>query len=530
MLQRGMFNQALQVLGGFRPDPALPDLQIRKLAIESVAFVRRQDLRRAEQALLECRNFCQRSDYGSCGEAKQADGILAARQGDLEKARAYFLETHAFALSHQDVYLNASAELNLGWISLQMDRPEDALSWLAGASRISRGLGAEDLLEKSSGNLGWAYFKLGDTERALELFQEAEKSASRRGNVRSDLGWNSTIGSAFRSTGQLDEAARFYRRALSLARQLGSKDDITNALEDLAHLSIDRGKLPEAQGYLDELEHQLTPGSPHLDALDVMLSRGRIAATNHEIPQAVQLLHAVEKDAESLTSMRLEAEYELARLYEADGDHVAAGRAYQTALDTYDSARATLKSDETELPYGANASHIYDSYIHLLMQEGRTDEALATADKSRAETLEKGFGVSAAKPARTTQLNPKQIAQKANATLLFYWLGEKQSYLWAITPERIAWFALPPRQAIADRVKNYSKKIVGLRDVEKTGDEDGESLYNVLVAPAASLIAPTKRVIVLADGELSQLNFETLLAPGRGTDSFRSGCARSLSH
>jgi len=78
---------------------------------------------------------------------------------------------------------------------------------------------------------------------------------------------------------------------------------------------------------------------------------------------------------------------------------------------------------------------------------------------------------------------------------------------------------LPPRQAIADRVTNYSKKIIGLRDPQKAGDEDGESLYKVLVAPAAALIAPSKQVIILADGELSQLNFETLLAPDRGDGS-----------
>jgi CHAT domain-containing protein len=516
MLQRGMFNQALQVLSSFRSDPAYPDLLVRKLAIESVAFVRGQDLQQAKQKLLECRNLCQRSDFGSCGEAMQAGGILAARQGDFEEARSRFLETHAFAQSHQDAYLNASAELNLGWISLQMDRPEDALSWLMASSRVSRGLGAEDLIEKSSGNLGWAYFKVGDSERALELFLEAEKSASRRGNVRSDLGWNATIGSAYRSTGQLDQAAVFYKRALYLARQLNGKEDIINALEDLTHLSIDGGKLAEAERYLDELEHQLVTGTPRLDAVDAILARGRIAAAKHEVQQAEQLLRAVEKDADSLTSMRLDAEYELAKLYEADGNHDAAGRAYETALDTYASARATLTSEESELPFGANASRIYDSFIHLMMQEGRTQEALATADESRAGALEKGLDVDPAKGSRRVRLNPRQIAQRADATLLFYWLGEKQSYLWAITPARIAAFTLPPRQEIADQVKNYGKKIIALRDPQRTGDRDGESLYRMLVAPAAVLIEPKKQVIILADGELNQLNFETLLAPDRG--------------
>ena len=39
-------------------------------------------------------------------------------------------------------------------------------------------LGAEDLAENISGNLGWAYLNLGDGERALELFVDAQKSAA----------------------------------------------------------------------------------------------------------------------------------------------------------------------------------------------------------------------------------------------------------------------------------------------------------------------------------------------------------------
>ena len=530
MLQRGMFNQALQALGNFRPGAAHPDSQIRKLAIESVIFVRLQDLQKAEQRLLECRRLCRLSDYASCGEAIQAAGILAARQADFEKARGDFLETHVFAQSHQDDYLNASAELNLGWLSLQMDRSEDALSWLNDASRIARGLGAEDLLEKSSGNLGWAYFKLGDTERALELFLEAEKSASRRGSVRSELGWNSTIGSAYRNTGQLDQATAYYRRALYLARQLNSRDDIINALEDLAHLSIDSGKLNEADGYLDELEHQLTTGTPRVDAVDVMLAHGRIAAARGEMKPAEKLLLAVEKDADSLTSMRLDAEYELAKLYESDGNHDAAGLAYKTALDTYELARASLRSEENVLPFGANASRIYDSYIHLLMQEGKTEQALAIADDSRAGTLEKGLGIESSQRMTAAILNPRQIAQRASATLMFYWLGEKQSYLWAITPARVAAFTMPPRQQIAERVNNYSKKIIALRDTRRANDPDGEALYKMLIAPAAALIAPKNRVIILADGELSELNFETLLAPDRDDGSADSATGDAQVH
>jgi hypothetical protein len=50
--------------------------------------------------------------------------------------------------------------------------------------------------------------------------------------------------------------------------------------------------------------------------------------------------------------------------------------------------------------------------------------------------------------------------------------------------------------------------------VLKTANADGNYLYSVLVAPAQKLIAPNSRVILITDGSLDSLNFETLLVPG----------------
>ena len=48
----------------------------------------------------------------------------------------------------------------------------------------------------------------------------------------------------------------------------------------------------------------------------------------------------------------------------------------------------------------------------------------------------------------------------------------------------------------------------------QAADASGQLLYSVLVAPAQKRIAHGSRVVVVADGVLHQLNFETLLVPG----------------
>jgi CHAT domain-containing protein len=66
------------------------------------------------------------------------------------------------------------------------------------------------------------------------------------------------------------------------------------------------------------------------------------------------------------------------------------------------------------------------------------------------------------------------------------------------------------------RIKRYRQALLDLEDPLQTGNEDGQSLYKILVAPAAKLIPPNSPVMILADSWLSPLNFETLLAPGPG--------------
>jgi len=520
MLYRGMYDGVLKTLASYQ-DSTGPNGAAEKLAIEAVALTRQEQLSAARERLVRADELCKSGVIlSTCGEVLSAHAILAIKAGQLDEARHYFLESFAFSRSNNDHWLKAATSLNLGYIAMQADHYDEAVDWFRSAYQDGVSFGFKNVIQVAAGNLGWAYYQLGDRERALEQFRQAEASAEELGIVRYQLKWLSTAGYVYQDSRDWARSLDAYRRSLFLARQIGSREDTVNALEDLAAVSVESGQLDDANGYMAQLA---ALEGPDYKSANLRETKCWLAAAQHQNSQAESCFRSIRSDQSALVTLRLDAGYRLALLFESEGNVKGAEETYRSALEMFDSARAKLKSEETELPFGANASHIYDSYIHLLMQEGRTDEALTIADKSRADTLERGLDTSSIKPARPAQLNPKQIAQKANAALLFYWLGEKQSYLWAITPGRIAWFALPPRQAIAERITNYSKKIVGLRDPQKAGDEDGESLYKVLVAPAAVLIAPSKQLIVLADGELSQLNFETLLAPDRGNGSSDRG-------
>lgn len=514
MVRRGMYDDALVLLAGLRPSSIDSEETIQQLATESIALVRQQQPLLANQRIQHARKLCMGVTYLACGDVLRAEGILAVSQGNLAEARQFFLETLAFAQSHRDKFLEASAALNLGWAAIQVEHYDEAVDWSRTAHNAAVELDAEDLAESSSGNLGWAYFRLGDTERALDLFLEAQKSAARIGNTRSELGWLTTVGYVRQQSGDLNDAAGSYDQALNLARKINSKEDIVNSLEVLTYHSIELGKLDEASGYVNQLVPLVKETGTRLDDIDMMLAQGEIAAARHQDQQAATIFRSVASDPDSQTSMRLGANHELAKLYERESDLANADRMYRTALATYESARQQLQKEDSKLPFLANATPIYDDYIHLLITEGKTQQALAIADHSRAQTLAQGLGLGSGDHGfQPAALHPGDIARKTSATLLFYWLGQKQSYLWAVTPTQTALFPLPAQNQIEPIVRRYRNTLLGPDDPLESANADGQTLYHMLIAPAASLIHPGSNVIILSDGPLSELNFETLIAP-----------------
>jgi CHAT domain-containing protein/Tfp pilus assembly protein PilF len=511
MVWRGTYGDALQLLAPETFTPENPADQVEELALQGVSLARLHQFPQADSMLAQAEQICAVTSYATCGGTIRARGLMAIEQGQLAKARPYFLESLNFARSRNDRWLETNALLNLGAIAVQEDHYDEAMDWSKSAYNASLDLGNENRAQVALGNIGWAYFELGDTDRAMQLLVEAEQGARRLGNIRDEERWLNTAGYVRQHMDDLKRAIDSYNQALVLARTINSQEDIINSLELLAHLSIETGKLDEAGAYIQQLIPLVRATENRLDDLDVLLAQGKIAAARRQDSVAEADFHAVETDPDSQTSMRLGAEHELAKLCERRGDMACADRMYTTALTTFEQARDQLQKLDSKLPFLANAAPIYDDYIQLLVKQGKVQEALAVADHSRARTLAQGLGL--ATSVQPAALRVREIAQKSDATLLFYWLGRTQSYLWAVTAKKSELFKLPARGDITPIVSRYRSALLGPDDPLESSNEDGLALYRILVAPAADLVRPGSKVVILSDGALTQLNFETLIAP-----------------
>lgn len=511
---RGRSQEVLLDLGpGVAPSADQDDLARRwsLLAAANAHLHRNKD---AAQDLAAADAFCTLKERPVCAHVLDAHAAFEAEQGKTAQAYAFYLQELALARKFQVRFGEATADMNLAGTCLAKERYDEAIDWLNASNEIASSINAEDILMMNMGNLGWAYYSLGDHERAFALFQDAERRAATLGDTQGTILWLTTTGYVLQDSGEWTRAQESYRHALQLARQINSSEDIVNSLESLAHISIELGQLDNAEKYLRQLDPFIAASANHLDALDVTLARGRIAATRRQDQQAEARFREVESDPASQITMRLGAEHELGRLFESEGHIDEALKMYAAALATFESARAQIRKEDSKLPYFANATPIYDDSIRLLISQGKAEEALAAADQSRARTLEQGLGLHTARPSlREAAFRPGAIAARAGATLLFYWLGERQSWLWAITPQKTAVFRLPPGAEIARLVARYRQALQGPEDPLAPVNQDGLALYRTLIAPAHGLLPSGGNVDILCDGVLSELNFETLIVP-----------------
>jgi len=515
LLDQGLSKDVLTLLDSSLPTAlATGDLAIKQKTLQGSAYVLLGHLVEADHNLNEAQQLSDASHSALAGEIARARGVLNRRQNNQESAGRFFRQSLQLARQEHDAHLELTDLLNLGVVASEEEHYDESIDWSNEVYRTTQLLHDPHTGQVALGNLAWAYYKMGDFERALAFYRDAEKVARDIGAVYDQIGWLNNIGLVHYQLNQLSVAEGYYRQSLALAQKNENPEQIIEALTDLAFLCVQKGQLQEAQRYGDEAFKMAHDKNDRASELYPLLVRGQVAAGSGDHKQAERVFTEVANAKESDLSLRWQAQNDLAELYEHDHRLPEADKQYQQALATIEQSRAALKHEEFKLPFLANAAHLYDDYIRFLVEQGKDQRALQEADYSRARTLAEGLGVLTKNSrADAPGVDPQQIARHAHATILFYWLGRKQSYLWAINGSHTERFPLPPAAEIDAAVERYLRALLGWQDMLKTANADGTHLYDILVGPVQKLIAPNSRVILITDGSLDGLNFETLLAP-----------------
>jgi CHAT domain-containing protein len=512
---RGQNDKALGLLLSEPAPRPSGELAVQRLRWEGIVYSSLHKFTEADKAFEETEKICTVTNYSVCADVVGAQGVLEMDRGRYEQAQTLFERVLAVARSSGDQFWEANTLLDLSWSADEQAHFDEALDWADRARQISVSHGYEDISQTALGNMGWAYYKLGDAGKGQEMFIEAAKQAEKLGDVTDQTRWLIDGGYIYMDAHDFNVAEQSFQQSLKLAKQINSREDILTALQALAFVSVQTGRLEDASVYADQALSMARADGNKRDEVYPRLVQGQVAAQQHDATAAESAFREVAQAMESPVFLKWEAERSLARLYEDENQPDSAEGEYRTALSTFENARSELQHEDSRLPFLTNASRIYDDYIHFLISRGKTDQALQVADYSRARTLSEGLGLLPKATAFAPDLlNAQRKAERAGGTILFYWLGEKQSYLWTITPQKTSLFVLPPASEIDAAVQRYRKALIGPQDVLETANADGTALYTTLISPARPLFAKDAQVFIIPDGSLNTLNFETLLVPG----------------
>jgi CHAT domain-containing protein len=519
LYERGLYQEVLKQLSS---EPATPEgeLVVQRHRFEGMAYTSLHLFSEADRVFNEAERICVSTQYVACGDVANARGMLEMARGNYGQGQQLFERVLAFARAGGDRAWEAEMLLNLSWAADEQTHFDEALDWADAARSIALASGVGDLAQTAAGNIGWARYKLGDLENARATLEQAGKEASSVGNRADEIRWLTDLGYVEMDSQQPEDAERSFQKSLELARQVGIREATVTALQALAFVSEQTAKLDDAKRYADEALSMARADGNKRDETYPRLVQGRVAAQQHDAATAEAAFHEVAESKDSPVFLKWEAERSLARLYEDENQSENAAREYRTALSTFESARSELQHETSRLPFLTNASGIYDDYIHFLVTQGKTAEALQVADYHRGRTLAEGLGLlQAATTFKPDPVNAQAIAGRAGGTILFYWLGEKKSYLWAITPRKTELFTLPPKSQIDPAVQRYRTALANQQEFLSKAEADGRTLYQTLVAPAQALLPKSSKVVIIPDGSLNTLNFETLLVPAPDADS-----------
>lgn len=437
---------------------------------------------------------------------------------DFDEADAAFRRAVSISERRHDPFIAAQAMGNMGYIRMARFRYDEAIPWFEAADESAQKIPSKVVHEKNLGNLGWCYFRLGKSDRALDLLARAIPLAAEVHNSTDQQLWLGNMGSIYYARQEYDKAISHYLQALEIARRKENQVNSSWWLSNIARAYRELKNWDEAEKY-NAMASATKPGDEVLAYLEVnagllATARGRDGEAESAFQKAIAL-----GDKTHQPNVEWQAHSGLGELYRSRRPEKAE-KAYATAVNVLDNKWLEWSRDESRFTFRNDQTSFYQDYVDLVAQEGHKAKALEIAEGSRARLLmQKLDGRAAALPAFRAE-NAVRLARETGSLFLFYWLAKSpgaspstadQSYLWAISGDGVTQFVLPSESVINALVERHRRSIENLEDPLSSGSNAGRQLFQILLGPAQPLLQHASRVIIVPDGRLHEINFETLV-------------------
>jgi tetratricopeptide (TPR) repeat protein len=141
---------------------------------------------------------------------------------------------------------------NLGNAYYALGEVERAVEYYEQALVIAKEIGDRRGEGNRLGSLGNAYYALGQVERAIEFYEQALVIAKEIGDRRGEGTWLGSLGLAYAALGQVERVVDYHEQALVIAKEIGDRRGEGNQLGNLGSAYADQGQVEHAIDYHEQ--------------------------------------------------------------------------------------------------------------------------------------------------------------------------------------------------------------------------------------------------------------------------------------
>jgi CHAT domain-containing protein/tetratricopeptide (TPR) repeat protein len=486
--------------------PALDSLRARQQLLKAKLQIEQGNIRGGHETLARARQLSG-NDPAVALEVDRLDGQALLRLGQWGEGEALLTRVLSAAAGRGDRHDQAMALNDLGMGRVARSRYDEALQYFERVMAM-RDLSDLSIYALSSRNAGSCYQRLGQFDRAVALQERALAIQERRGKREYFVQALGELGNLYALRGEPVRALPYLRRGVDEAKANGLTDEAARMAGNAASVELDLQHWDEAERYNKEAQRLWLAGHPE-PFLYHVLNRALIAKGRGQLDETARLLTEVIASPGAPASILWTAHFDLANVALTRKQSERASSEFEAALTIIETTRAGLLRTDDKVSYLSRLIVFYQDYVSALIDQGQTDRALEVADSSRAQLLAERQRTAA--PARARAADFRRVARESNAVMLSYWLDPDRSWLWVISPRGVQLLPLPPAKEIETLVRRHQAAIAdAMSDLLGASHTAGDSLYQMLVAPATRWIPADARVIIVPDGALHEINFETL--------------------
>lgn len=369
--------------------------------------------------------------------------------------------------------------------------------------------------------IGFALLRLGDRDQALRSLGRALKIAQASHDRGHEALTLLAMGTVYSELKNPEPALQNLGKAIDLAAEIEYPSVVAPALLRRATLHRDAGRLAEARSDIERALDLIESTRRNIAGQQIRINYFSSKQSYYEFYiDLLMRLHELHPGGEYQTLALWASERARSR---GLLDLLAEGR-----IDVSEGLPADLRRREDEI----------SDELARLQQELRSPDLKSDRNEALRARLNKLDDLRQQLDWDIRKSNPRYAQVRypiplklgeiqrqlvgEGAALLEYELGPERSFLFVVTRESLTTYVLPASHDIADRVRRL-RAALEQEDRFKRRDllETARSLYEDLVAPAQSVLSGKSDLLIVPDGALYYLPFETLLTEEAGDRGYK---------